>query len=415
MKSINHTKMGMFLVVLLAASVLFINGAFAQLTNPDLPNREGIKIWKMGETKGHAAVGAAAQYDSNIFLNNTDRKADEITILSPSGGVEVPFGENSISADYRADIYYYAKFPDQNHVDQFVRGLIEAPLKDFILTVKDVFSIVTNRANNEDSSRIRQNNNNLRAGVSAEFDLLKFDAGYTNFLETYASDDIVTGTITYNDKSRFSNIADLTVSYRFMPKTSIFLENLLGFVDYYKCGQVPNSIFEQAAVGIKGEWFQKADIDFKAGFRYQGYKYSDVFAHKSYIGAIIGGGMDYRPTDDDAIAINLLRTVYESTYANMNYYISNFAGIEYRHMFSDKVSAALFGSYEFHQYPSESTENGVTAKRYDNYLRGGASVRYDLRKWVSLEGRYEYTNRISKFDIFDYVDNQATIRGTVGF
>ncbi|MCX5667398.1 MAG: hypothetical protein NTY34_03690 [Candidatus Omnitrophica bacterium] len=60
-------------------------------------------------------------------------------------------------------------------------------------------------------------------------------------------------------------------------------------------------------------------------------------------------------------------------------------------------------------------ENGVTAKRYDNYCSGGASLRYDIRKWVSVEIRQEYTQKASKFDIFDFVDNVTSIKGTIGF
>ena len=389
------------------------SGVFAQLTNTDLPNRNGIKI---GEIKGHSALRVTEQFDSNIFLSNTNRQADAITVISPSAGVEIPFRDSSISADYQTDIWFYGTYNSQNHMDQYVRALVEMPLKDFIVTVKDSFSIVTSRADNENSARIRQNNNDMRAGIAAKFDLLEFDAGYTNRLETYASNDfIIAPNITYEDKNRFNNIFDATVSYRFMPKTSLFLENLLGFIDYYLCGQVPNSIYDQAALGIKGEWFKKADVNFKAGFRYQGYDSSDIIADKAYTGAIIGGGMNYRPTDEDAFALNLLRTVYESTYANMNYYITNFAGLAYTHRFTDKLSGGLFGSYELHQYPSESSENGLTAKRHDNYYVAGLSLRYDMRKWVSFEARYQFKDRISNFDTYDYFDNLATVRGTVGF
>jgi len=38
-----------------------------------------------------------------------------------------------------------------------------------------------------------------------------------------------------------------------------------------------------------------------------------------------------------------------------------------------------------------------------------------VQKWLSFDAKYRYTQRISKFEIFDYFDNIVTIGGTVGF
>ena len=66
-----------------------------ELRNADLPKREGIKV---GPMVAHGAMRAAEQLDTNIFLANSDRKFDAITVLSPSVGIELPLRENKISA-----------------------------------------------------------------------------------------------------------------------------------------------------------------------------------------------------------------------------------------------------------------------------------------------------------------------------
>lgn len=412
-------KGNLFLFILFVVALfLSINSSvsYAQLTNDDLPDRTGYKVFGDNKIIAHAAMATLEQLDTNIFLTNTNRRHDFITILNPSVGIEIPSKNGNVSADWDVSQYLYGIHEDQNHLDQRVRGLMEYnPASYLKVTINDTFDIFTNRAANENSARIRQKINAFRAGIEGFFELLTLDVGYNNRLETYDSNDLVFAQLTYEDKDRDINFIDATVTYQFLPKTAFFLQNDLGFIRYYNSSQPPDSYYDETLIGAKGAWFSKANINFKAGFRYQSYSKSDVITDKDYIGPVFGGGFDYHPTDRDTIVVNLMRTVFESTYSNMNYYNSNFFGIDYKHDFNDKVSANLFGAYELHLYPSESTENGMTAKRVDNYFRAGGSIRYDMRRWISMEARYEYVQRDSKFDIFNYFDNIATARLTAGF
>lgn len=406
---------GLSIAVCLSSIFIFSGISHAELANKELPDRTGLKLSNYNNARAHTAFKAEERIDTNIFLANTDRKLDSITILEPSIGLDLPFGENNLSADYDVGVYLYGKYTDQGHVDQKARALAEFNLNDYKVTSKDTFKIFTNRASNETSQRIKQEINDFRTGIMAQFEKLIFDVGYTNLWEAYESDQTFYESLTYEDRDRFSNIVDMTASYRVLPKTYLLVENDLGFVHYYNSSEVPGSWYDETLAGIKGEWFSKSDVNFRAGFRYQRYDNSDLLAHKAYTGAVMRGGFNYYPTEDDTIALLLERSIYESTYNNMNYYTLNAAGLDYKHKLNDKVSLNLFGFYQFHQYPSETTENGVTVKRYDNYYSGGASLRYDMRKWISVEVRQEYTQKASKFDIFNYVDNIMSIRGTIGF
>ena len=382
------------------------------LTNDDLPDREGVKVGKM---LVHTAMKVDEDLETNIYLANSDRKFDAITILSPSVGFELPLRENKIAADYQADVYLYGKYDTENHVDHHIRAIGELNATDYKFVVNDIYNVMTSRAANENSLRIRQYINDLRFGASAQFELLGVEVGYTNKLEAYGSEDIMVDQLTYEDKDRFNNIIDATVSYRCMPKTLLLLENDIGFIHYYNSSQPPDSYFDETLIGIRGEWFHRSNVNFRAGFRYQSYDTSDVFSDKPFVGPVLRGGFDYRPTDRDTVLINAERANYESTYSTMNYYTANMIGASYRHDFTDKISSSIFGSYQLHMYPSETTENGVTAKRYDNLYWAGASVRYDIRKWFSVEAKYQYTQKVSRFDAFNYYDNVASIKGTVGF
>ena len=392
----------------------FTNTSYGQLTNIDLPDRTGVKVLKNATL--HGAFKTAESIDTNIFLDNTDRRVDSVTVLSPSGGFEIPSHNSNISADYLADIYLYGVNHTEDHVDQRLRGLAEMDFLNFYkVTATDTFRIFTDRAANENSLRLQQKINDARIGVSGAFNRLNLDVGYTNSLEIYDSMDPFLGVLTYEDKDRDSNIIDTTVSYRFWPKTYALMENDLGFIHYYNTSQVPGSYYDEVLFGFKGEWFARANINFRAGFKYQEYESSSIISDKAYIGPVMRGGFDYAPTPNDALAFELDREIYESTYSTMNYYTANLVGFAWQHNFTKKLYSNVSASYQLHLYPSETTENGETAKRYDNYYSAGASLKYDIRKWVSVEAKYQYVNRDSRFDLFNYVDNIMTISGTIGF
>ncbi|OGW83151.1 MAG: hypothetical protein A2987_04345 [Omnitrophica bacterium RIFCSPLOWO2_01_FULL_45_10] len=396
------------LVLLLANSPL----ARAQLANPDLPYREGVKI---KDVIIHSAIKTEEQFEGNIYLQDTDTKSDSITLVNPSVGIEIPLRRNRISADYDAEIYSYGSHESEDHVDHRVRALGEVNLADYKVSARDTVRIFIDRRADENSNRIKRQENTFRIGIEAKYERLGFDIGYTNKFEGYDSEEISFRSLTYSDRSRFVNIIDATLSYRFLPKTMALLENDLGFVTYHNSSEVPNSYYDEILLGMRGEWFAKLYINFKAGLRYQNYEDSNLIVDKDYVGLVMRGGLDYFATEDDTVTLAAERVVVESIYSNMNYYNVNALKLSYTHRFNDKVSATLFGIYQLNLYPAESTENNVTGKRYDNYLWGGASLRYDIRKWLSVEAKYEYRQRISRFDIFDYIDNLATLRGTVGF
>lgn len=399
---------------LVALLFLSANTTYAQLTNTDLPDRTGIKL--LGNAKLHGAFKTAETIDTNIFLANTDRKIDSITVLSPSLGLEIPSHNSIFSADYQTDIYMYGVNREQDYVNQRLRGLAEITFADFYkLEIKDTARIFTDRAANENSLRLKEKTNNFRSGISAEFNRLMVDVGYVNDLLTYDSTNPFLGQLTYEDRNYDVNAFEGTVSYKFWPKTAVLAQNILGFIHYLNTSQVPGSYYDEALIGFKGEWFSRANVNFKAGFRYQQYQDSNVIAHKDYIGAVMKGGFDYSPTPNDGLLFEFDREIYESLYLTNNYYIANLFGVSWKHNFTPKIYSTLSGSYQLHQYPSETTENGITQKRHDSYYQAGASLKYDLRKWISLEAKYEFTDKTSNFSFYDYVDNAVTVSGTIGF
>ncbi len=406
-------------IICLALSA-FCGAALAQLDNPDLPRRTGLKVSefgiKAGDIRLHGALKSSEELETNIFLTPSKDKIDGITMLKPSVGIEIPFLRNMISADYEVGAFMYGHYNSQNHIDQQARGLIELNLTDYKIKVKNTFQQYTDRASDENSRRITHGDNTFRASVGAQFDKLGFELGYTNLLETYgSSDDLIFQSVSYGDRDRDRNIVDGTISYRFLPKTTAFLESDLGFIHYYNSSIPPDSIFLDTYLGLKGRLTNKILINLKAGFRYQNYGSSDIYADKFYFGPIAKGGLDFSITKDDILNLSVEKLLYESLYANMNYFDDNILGLKYTHKFNEKMLFTAYSSYQLNLYPGATNERGLIAKRYDNYYNFGFLGRYDIRRWLSAELRYDFTQKSSRFHIYDYTDHRVSLSGTAGF
>ena len=387
-----------------------------KLSDQYLPDKEGIEA---GPLIMHSAFRSEVEFDTNIYLTNNDEKFDVITLLSPSIGLELPIGDHKFSADYEVGFYLFGEYTGENYVDQRVRGLATLNFTDFTVTVEDVYRNFSHRAGSEDTNRVKHQDNNARVGIAAEFDQLKFDVGYSFGIDDFLSDEIIFTTpaglvMTYEDKDRMNHTFDGRIAYRFLPKTSLIIDQYFGIINY-DSPDCSNSYFIESMIGLQGELKDNLKIDLSGGFRYQDYEPADITVNKDFISGVARGGILYFITDKDLFNVNVERSIYESIYNDMNYYIVNLIGLHYSHAFNEKLSLSLFGKYQYTTYPEEATQGDETATRYDHLFGGGCVLRYDVKKWLSFDMRYEYKQRESRFSVFDYVDNVFTIRGTIGF
>ena len=395
------------LCLLLAVDLLY-----AEIISQELPRREG---WKAGEIIFHSALKTAVQFDSNIYLSANGEKDDIITIINPSFGLKMPLRDNELSLEYDVAINEFGRFTENNYIDHRIQADAEIKLTDYKISITDLYNRLTDRAGTEDVNRTRRQTNVFRTGISTERNRLRFDLSYMNLLEQFLTTDIFFSTWTYKDKSNMTHLIDLESSYRFRPKTALVWENAVGYVDYYKNDAIfPNSYYLESLLGIKGEWYSKITTDVRAGARFQEYKSSSLANDENYCNLEARGTLDYTFTPEDALNLRLVKTIYPSTYQDMNYYAINMMGVNYSHKFY-KVLASLFGSIQYNTYPKDSTEGGIVDKRKDWLYSSGCSWKYDIRKWVSVEAKYEYLKRDSRFSNLDYTEHLTTLTGTVGF
>ena len=371
---------------------------------------EGIKLWDIVTV--HPMFRIQGQYDSNIFLDEHDEKDDWVTSFDAGAEAEMKLGDVLLKGGYVFNMNLFMDHEEQNSYNHTVIGKIDWKLTDYEIIIQDKYRHFSDRAGTEDTARISRQKNVFSTDVLAEFNRLTFDTGYDFIIEDYLSNDIVSGTTTYDEgEDRMEHIFREEISYRLLPKTSVLAEVDFGLINYD--GNLnSDSYFMQFLGGVKGQLIPDAVTTIKAGLRVQDY---DRSTDQDYVGFVARSNTTKKFGVKNTVTLTTERSIYESTYTNMNYYTLTHVGLGYIHQFNDKLSAHSAVAYQFNKYPALTTEDGVTARRHDHNYRAACGLRYDIRQWLSTAIAYQFMQRESRFAGFDYVDHLISVSATAQF
>ena len=356
------------------------------------------------------------QCDSNVFLTKDNKKADWATTFDVGGEAEMKMDKLHLLAGYVFDMNRYAIYSNQDSYNHTAIAKADYEFTNFDVVVDNKFKKFSDISGTEVTVRIPRIKNVLSADVmSTNLGKVRFDSGYDYIIEDYLSNYplILNGqNLTYREvESRRENVFREEFTHETFPKTSLLAEVDGGFIDYNN-NYRPNSYFVQGLTGLKGEVLKDAVATLKVGYRFQDYNQS---GYKDFSNVVLVGDIAKKFGAKNTVTLSGERSVQESTYANMNYFVLNDVGLGYVYQYNDKLSLHLGGSFQRNQYPTETTENGLTAKRYDDFYVGACGLRYDIRQWLSAAVSYQFTKRQSKFDTFDYIDNLFSWSAAVQF
>ncbi len=347
------------------------------------------------------------QCDSNVFLTKDNKKADWATTFDVGGEAEMKMDKIHLLAGYIFDMNRYAIYSNQDSYNHTAIAKAGYEFTNFDFIVDNKFKKFSDISGTEVTVRIPRIKNVLSADlVTTKLEKVGFDSGYDFIVEDYLSNDPLTiidnQTVTYRQaESRRENVFREEFTHQTFPKTSLLAEVDGGFIDYNN-NYRPNSYFVQGLAGLKGELFKDSVAALKVGYRFQNYNQSGF---NDFSGVVLLGNIAKKFGVKNTVTLSAERSVEESVYDGMNYFVLNNVGLYYVYQHNDKLSLHFAGSFQRNQYPKETTEGGLTATRHDDFLVGACGLRYDIRQWLSTAISYQFTKRQSTFDTFDYVDN----------
>ena len=343
------------------------------------------------------------EYDDNILLTKTDKLDDIIFHIIPGITLELPSRKYAIRLGYQADVLRYADNTDLDTVHH--QALADARVNfnfGLGLRLTDRFLITDDFAGfpvPELTERVERWENTLDVGADYTVrERYTFDINYRWFMVDYKDDP------DFDQFDRDDHTIAGTFFYRVLPKTSVLGEVNYNIVRYDEPAVAADrdSNAWRFLVGVKGDLTAKTSVLLRIGWEWRDYD-----NRQDWDGLVAEGSIIWKYREPSQVRIFGGRANVESLFEGTNYYVSSFGGVEVSHFLSERVILRVRGLGGVNQYPEDPTLGVGSADRTDHFIEAGASVKYQMRRWLAFELGYNFLWLNSNFDEFDYTDNRV--------
>jgi hypothetical protein len=340
----------------------------------------------------HASLFADIGYDTNVFYGRSDgTKPAPVMHLIPRLEISNAERDGSIPQGIYYDVFAgvdWRKYltgddeisPKHDALNPNASGIVEFSSGQVVsFTLGDTFTRYQ-QPPYAPGDPITRDQNMATAGLryAPGGGRLKFSLRYANLIDKYEG--------SYDTGSNMGNEVVLDIGWRFLPKTSVYVQAAQAVITYFNSGRVTSYPLRTLA-GLRGLITEKLAVNLAAG-------YSNAFYSTG--GSPSGFGNVGIVTEVN-YTIDLLSRLgfgYHHDFANSPF-IGQFYDMDavygaYQQMIASRVTAYLFGRYENRRFGGLPT--GVS--RSDNYFIGGVSVDYIIGKFFLVGASYSlHVNR----------------------
>lgn len=334
-------------------------------------------------------LSLTGRFTDNVFNTNADQQSDFSTVITPGVQIIFPRAKKKYRVElvYRADLERFSKFTSENADGHMALGKFEIKLPVGLeLYGNDEFNRNHDPRGTNISPELDFYKSNL-ALVSAAYvlsDRFKVRVDYSNFILDYEAD--------RNDfRNRTDNILAGYLYYRFLPKTSAFVEYDYVVVDFVTSEEF-DSKEHHFFGGITWDVTGKTKGTVKGGY---GIKEFTDPAIGGYNGSLMEIGIDHNFSSRLSLKVKGIRRTNETNVLGSDFFVTTGLSAEYFHKFTGKITGKAYLSYGRDSYRGELS-------RKDDTWEGGLGLIYQFKKWLRTEMRYSYTNRSSTIRDFSY-------------
>lgn len=228
---------------------------------------------------------------------------------------------------------------------------------------------------------------NITEKLRVKFDYSNFYLAYDEEIDAF--------------KDRVDNSFDLYGYFNFSVKTSIFLEGKFVDVQYDTAVENDN---QQTFVygGVKWDTTEKISLMAKAGVQSKEFDggTEDIASYDDYSGLAVDLQGVYKITEKTKVSLDMYRTNEEtdSTVASDKTVLG--ATLMYNQKFTDKISGSLAANFEDAEYTQL-----IAQDRDDTTFSLRPAAQYLFREWLMGEVSYQFEQRDSTDDLFDFQTN----------
>jgi len=357
----------------------------------------------LGAAEIHPYLSLSQTYDDNIYATPSDTTYDWITTTTPGIQLKVPFRTHKIEAEYRAVIRSYWNYNSEDIADHHAAVLGDFKFASlFGLKLGDKYDKGHEPRSSSGSGEIETYDRNAaNAALSYVFaDRFKVETGYTRTSWDFNQD---------NNKfrNRSEDLIATYLYYRFLPKTSAFIEyDFKNVVFDQKTDNLDNQV-QTPFLGVTWEISERTKGIVKGGYLFKKFEAGDRGSYDTWTAS---AELDQAFSERSSVKIVALRDVNEANTQGNSYFTTTGVFAEYTHKLGYKLSAIARGSYGEDDY---SNSSGTAAERKDNTFLYGAGLKYQMRDWLEFALNFNHLDRNSNLDYRDLTDNTTSL--TVNF
>jgi hypothetical protein len=346
---------------------------------------------RMGQMEIHPYVGLQEEFSDNIYKTATDLKRDSITILTPGISILWPSGRHRLEAEYYVIDRRYDTYPGEDTTDKYAKGLLGLQFGSYFnLTVSDAYAKSHEPRDISSTGFIEVFRTNA-ASASATYQLAgrsKVQVDYTVTSWNF---------VTSNFRDRDEKLVAGYIYYRFLPKTSTFIEYDRKMVDFTLATTTLDNYMDTLSLGFTWDIDGSSKGTIKAGRTAKDFEDP---AEKDFTVWTWSVKVNHNFSDLTTATIIGSRDVNETNFSGTSYFITTGAYADLTHKFASKMAFVVRGSYGTGVYSNAVAPSTTVREDKTNML--GAGLKYFMKDWLEFGADYNKRNRDSNINVNDY-------------
>jgi hypothetical protein len=346
------------------------------------------------------------EYETNVFQVPSGSQADLVFKTIPGVLADYTFGPHSVSLGYRAEILKWLELTSQDTVHHIGVAQLLLDFPRLSVNVRDDFVRTSDPPDTELTGRLLSSTNVLEP--EAEYRVTTRLSVGANYSWTHVSFD---DEVVAEDLDRDEHLVGASVFWKVLPKADVRLNYNYGFKTF-RFQSDRDVTRHTVLLAVRGDLTAKLSSTFRIGIERRD---PDAAFQPGYTGLIMGGDWVFRPTERTTLTLVTDRSVQESTFGDVPFYVTTSGAIGVQQQFFTKLTASARAAIGRNEYPTKQTQNGQTDWRSDIFYAWGVGLDYAIRPWLSVGGEYNHVGRRSNFNAFDFEDDKFTAKVSLQF
>jgi hypothetical protein len=374
----------------------------------------------------HSGVGVELGYDTNVFYAHTNAEGSSLIRVMPfvdlTNATRTGPASKTLTFDLRGGLQYRHYFSSAADIQPFNNawnpnaGLsLSLGGGQLAFAVADVFARIEDPPyQGQQASGVLERNNNQ---ASAE---LRWAPGggrlngilrYTNMIDVFSQ--------SYAYANSMTNTIMLDVSWKWLPKTAVFVNISQGYVFYFNDNVTVTNVVTNttnmgkassfplyATAGLRGLLTEKTSGALTIG--YVNAFYSSGTSTGGFLGSTFADlNFTVRPTQLSRVVLGARHDFLNSVISNFSYEDTVYAS--YVQQIAGRLALDLSGRFARLDYQGNFVDP-AQAGRIDYYFQVGATLDYFMRNWAYVGVGYSLLDNDSNIAVNSYVKQQVFAR-----